>query len=304
MRRMKKMLAWGIAMAAVLAVAMPALSATKIGSITLTSLEPGQITGDVVPVEWDWTRGSEVTSTDKVKVLVSTTGLSWTRISSAIPIRHGRFDWDTTGIPQGAFAVKLKVVKEPVQDIVSPIYIDNTAPTVSILSPSQDQVIVDDASPVPFAIVAGVATLRADARDAFSGVANVLWYLDYDPEADEQEPIAEGATTSYDFSGATPGEHGLTAVALDFAGNSAESTSVSLLTLPGTGLAADPGVIPDEEPTLPTLPGDEEPTLPTLPGGDEEPTLPDPLAEVCAIDSTLPFCGGSPPETPPLPPIP
>ncbi len=281
---------------AIVAAAVPAISASGPGRIKHTSLTAGQAVGGIVPIEWNWKSGTEVNSADTVNVFVSTDGTNWTRIAKRVPIRNGRFDWDTGGVSDFAYAVQLKVVREPVRDIVSPIYVDNKAPMVAIMEPSNRQVIVDNLSP-EYAVVAGQARLRALALDGFTGVAEIGWYLD-----DAEEPFATEADFVHDFSD-TIGPHTLTFKATDFAGNS-NTDRIEILALPfPSGLSeGETPELPDtgEEPTLPD-PGDEQ-ELPD-PGDDPElPELPDPGDEPDPDLGEMPALPGTP-ETGELPDV-
>lgn len=296
---------------AIVAAAVPAVSASRPGRIKHTSLTAGQAISGVVPIEWNWKSGTKVNSADTVNIFISTDGANWTRIAKRVPIRNGRFDWNTDpengAYPDFAYAVQLKVFKKPVRDIVSPVYVDNKAPMVAIIEPSDRQVIVDKLSP-EYAVVAGQARLRALAFDGFTGVAEIGWYLD-----DAEEPFATEADFVHDFND-TIGPHTLTFKATDFAGNS-NSDSIEILALPfPSGLSeGEAPELPDtgEEPTLPD-PGDEqelpelpdpgdEQELPELPDPDEEPTLPDPDSDLPALPGGTPDDIGELPDVTPSP---
>lgn len=266
---MRKKIALGGLVVAVVLVAVPAFSATRPGSVTITSLAANQPAGGIVKVEWTFRSGTEVDSLDLVNAFVTSNGLTWTKIADRLPIRQGAFDWDTSSLTDGAYAVKLKVYKEPISTIVSPVFVDNAAPVVDIVRPAPNQLIVDDAGP-EYAVVAGVATLQAVAEDALTGVASVTWFVD-------DEEIVPDAGNKYDF-GAAPGPHTLKAVATDYAGNSSEDV-VAILALPGPSTVAggELPIDPDQDPTtlipsdLPVDP-DQDPTtlLPVDP--DQDPT--------------------------------
>lgn len=257
---------YGLLIAALVTVAAPAFSATSPGSITITSPVASSAQGGTVTVDWTWRRGTDVTSTSTVDVYLTNNGLTWVKIASKVPVRDGGILWDASTLPDAPYALRAKVTGKSVRSTVSPIYVDNTKPTIDITRPSEGQIVIDDSTPA-LAVVAGVATLVSDARDAFTGVASVQWFLD-------EEQIGEGATIQHDFS-MSPGQHVLKAIATDKAGNKAEDT-INVLALPGTGaLGAIPS--PDVPPTeLPVPDPGATPDVPPVPVPSETPSLPEP----------------------------
>lgn len=285
-------LAVSLAMVAGLLVASPALSATSPGSIAITSPTRGEAASQTVTIRWAWRTGTSVRSTSFVDVQATINGVFWTTIASNKSIKLGSVDWNTVGWPDFPYGIRVVVrstsVKSPV---VSPIIVDNTAPTVTITRPQEGDVILDDQTMASFAVVAGSVTLESQAVDGLSGVNTVEWMLD-------DESIGQGASLLYDF-GANPGQHTLTAVATDLAGNSA-SDSTSILALPGLGALSpitgllDPSNPPPVDPEQYPVP---VPSENPLPGEVPSPDLgeePNPLpSEVPSPDT-----GGDPGANP------
>ena len=279
-------LAISLAMAAGLLAASPAFSASTPGSVAIQSPASGDATSQTVTVRWAWRSGKSVTSTSRVDVQATINGVFWNTIAPNVPIRNGSVDWDTRGWPDFPYGLRIAVrnttVKSPV---VSPIIVDNTAPSVAITRPREGDVIVDDETVASFAVVAGSATLEAQAQDSLSGVEVVEWMLD-------ENSIGQGSSLPYDFS-VTPGQHTLTALATDRAGNSA-STSISILVLPGLG-ALDPitGLLPSDQPS--PNPGEFPAPLPSdVPSPGEDPVplpsdVPSPDEDPAPLPSDIPL---------------
>lgn len=272
-------LSYAMVVVALALVAGPAIGATSPGSIRITEPVASSAHGGTVGIEWSYRPGTEIRSTSKVNVFWTPNGLTWGKIASSVPIRTGGVEWNSAGI-NAPVAFRVAVVGTTIKSTVSPVLIDNTKPTVDIVRPTTNQVIVEDAAP-GFAIVAGSATLSADARDGFTGIAEVRWLLD-------GKLIGTGANYKHNF-GNRPGQHVLTAVAVDRAGNTAED-SVDIMALPGPSNA---GQVPE----LPAPPS-EGPALP------ETPDLPDGTPEVPEVPNPDPSEAPDPtPSDDPAPPV-
>jgi hypothetical protein len=291
-----------------LAPAVPGLTASSLGKISLQDPITQSAYADVVPIAWNWQSGSKVTSGSAVYFQASPDGYRWFPIKTGVPIRSGETDWDTTGWPEGFYSVRGVVHRTLIMDVVDPIVVDRTAPGVRITKPSEGDVWVEDTIRVYGTAVVGTTTLEADTHDYGTGVETLVWTLN-------GEEIGRGSPYTYNFS-LNPGRHTLTATATDHAGNES-SHSILLIAGPGPSLVAedlpevpeapeppegpgepgepgelpeapDPsGYLPEEDPTVPdpTVP---EPTVPEPPSGGEEPP-------------SLPSTGEEPPSAPPLP---
>lgn len=296
MHRKARWIAWAMGIMVVLAVAVPAAAKAFRGSIEHASLLAGQSVAGTIPVEWSWNSGSRVDSSDQVNLYVGAPG-AWNWVSMT-PIRQGLAEFDTTQLEDGTYSFLVKVAYEPARSIVGPVVVDNTSPEVMITQPSQGQVIIDDQTP-DVAIVAGKATLKASSLDNLSGVADITWLLG-------EEEIGVGAVAEYDFS-QVPGQHTLTAIATDGAGNQG-SHSMQIVALPGPSAAIDGNQLPEPPEGDPTegLPGapnpDDLPDAPEAPSPDDLPGLPD-LPEAPNPDD-LPDPTEDLPDAPEAPPAP
>lgn len=118
--------------------------------------------------------------------------------------------WDTTGL-EGLYAIQLLVIDQEQRVRKSTIFVsvDNTPPEVRVLSPHQGQLLAPEERRI---------TLRAAAEDDLS-IDRVEFFLDGNPlHTLNQPPFAIQWT-------AKPGEHTLEVVAVDAAGNTAETAS-------------------------------------------------------------------------------
>jgi hypothetical protein len=246
---------------------IPAFSATTSGSITMVSPSSGDAVRLDTPIEWSWKRGDYVRTTSRVDVYFSRNLLQWTTLAKSVPIMNGSYLWNTKNHVDGYYFVRVVVSGTTIRSTSGMFLVDNTNPVVEITRPATGQVIVEDETP-SFAVVAGSTTLVADPRDSFSGIESVTWLL-------EDEQIGTGVSYTHNFND-DPGQHELTAVATDRAGNTA-SASIDLVALPG------PSAVIDEPPTVedPTVPEDVPPDTgdvigdDTLPSEDSLPTADD-----------------------------
>lgn len=138
---------------------------------------------------------------------------SWIQLGadSSEPVNEGRLaTWDTHGL-DGLYAIQLLVIdtEHRLQKSTLFVSVDNTAPGVRIRYPHQDQHITPDTRSI---------TLRASAEDDLS-LASVEFIVDGDAlHLLTQPPFAiQWMSRS--------GEHTLTVVAEDAAGNTSETTS-------------------------------------------------------------------------------
>jgi Bacterial Ig domain len=225
-----------------------------------------------------------VTSTSHVYVQVSSDGIHYRILGYALPI-HSAYVWDTSGYNSGLYSIRVQVERTTTWSTMFPVIIDHQAPSVTITHPAAGEALGSGVS-VPTssaAVVSGPTTLTADASDALSGIADVVWFLDLDasnPSA--SEPIGDGATISYNFDQVL-GSHTLTAIATDKAGNIASATRAvtavpgaigplqNLGVLPSDSGSPDPSPTPTPTPTpsespgaVPNVPLPPLPTLPTL----------------------------------------
>ncbi|MFN2640356.1 MAG: Ig-like domain-containing protein [Actinomycetota bacterium] len=242
----------------ILAVAIPALSATGAGTVSFaTPRVRGAVRGST-PVSWAYQAGDIVKSTSHVTIS-ATTGSSWKVVAQNLWIQGGGFWWDTTKWTDGVYALRVGVDGTSVQGFVYPVYVDNTNPVVRLTSPAHD---LSTGTEAPLAIVQGNQTLDVRATDATSGVRLVRWILD-------GKEIARGYPVKYNFNW-KPGQHILTAFATDMAGNTS-SDSMTIIAIPDSTITTDP----------PPNPGDIVPDVndtpsPSVPGGIEPPVLPTP----------------------------
>jgi hypothetical protein len=137
---------------------------------------------------------------------------TWTQIGEDVahPVEGGQLGaWDTQKL-DGLYTIQLQVVRndQRVESDLLQVTVDNIPPQVSITSPLERQ----EAAPR-----AGQITLSADAQDNLE-IQRVDFYLDGKLlEQRYQSPYAISWKS-------TPGEHSLRVVAVDKAGNSAETT--------------------------------------------------------------------------------
>lgn len=245
------------------------------GTLTLTSPTRQQAVRGEVDVTWVWRSGTAVKSTSKVDLAVTQNGVTWYTIGAGLPIRSGEYTWDTGTWPDSIYAVRATVSRTTVKSVVSPMFVDNTAPQVRVTRPAEGEVLVENERMIFFAAVVGTARLEADASDALSGVDKVRWLLN-------DEEIGVGTPFDYNFS-TKPGRHQLTAEATDKAGNTA-THEITLIVAPGPSAAEgapDPGDVPIPDPDelpdpgpLPTLPA--TPEVPPTPAVPEELEIPSP----------------------------
>lgn len=244
------------------------------GSITLTSPTREQATRGDVEISWTWRSGKVVKSTSKVDLAVTQNGYSWYTIAVGLPIRTGEGSWSTGTWLDGVYAVRATVSRTTIKSIVSPMFVDNTAPEVRISRPAEGEVLVENERTAFFAAVVGTARLEAEAHDDLTGIAKVRWLLD---------DVEIGATNphTYNFS-KVPGRHILLAEATDGAGNT-DTHSITLIVAPGPsasdGAVPDPDELPAPDPSNPpdpsSLPIPDPGELPVpIPSGP--PTAPEP----------------------------
>jgi subtilisin family serine protease len=125
------------------------------------------------------------------------------------------FSWNTAASPDGTHDVLAIAVDALGNDVAvaAEVSSDNSGPTVAITSPA------------PGAAVSGIVNLTASASDTPAGVAQVQFLVDgVALSTDTSAPYA----ATWDATAATPGAHGLTAIATDVAGNARTSAVVSV----------------------------------------------------------------------------
>ena len=249
-------------------------AASSRGSISLLDPISQTAYSDQVPIAWEFTPGSKVRTTSSVYIQASTDRYRWYTIESKVPIRHGAYIWNTSDWPEGTYHLRSVVHRTMITDSVGPIVVDRSNPLAYITSPSEGDVVIEDALTVSTAVVAGTTTLEASTYDYGSGIESIAWALD-------EKAIGFGSPYRYNFS-MEPGPHVLSVTVTDAAGN-VSMASANLLAVPGPSLIVTE---PSEPPTLP----DTE-----LPDPENPPTLPDP---------ELPADPNNPPSAPENPPVP
>lgn len=284
-------IAAGLALLIGSAMTIPAIAATGSGSIKITSLVANQPLADTVDIDWVWKSGTYVKSSSKVNVQVSTNGFTWASLARGVKITAGGYAWDTSVWPDAAYAVRVTVVSTTINSLKSPVFVDNTAPTVRITHPTAGEIIVDGENKASFAVIAGGATLEAEASDNLTGVKTITWYLD-------DVAIGTGSPFTYSFNDDTPGQHTIKATATDNARNEASST-VSVVAAPGPSAAGAPSG-PPEVPVPNPSEAPTAPEVPTLPDPDPS-LLPDP-SQIPDPTPTAPSVPEPDPSNPPAPP--
>ena len=311
MRKHKaRSLAAVLAVAIGLMMAIPAFSATGNGSIKLTSLTANEALHQTVPVSWVWRSGTYVKSTSLVNVQISPNGFSWITIGKNVKITAGNVNWVTDSAtvhwPDAPYAVRVVVITTvPINSMVSPVFVDNTAPEVEITNPKQGAVIVDDAATPYPNVIAGAATLKSKASDNFTGVSKVEWFLD---GTDATNKIGEGLQYTYNF-GSAPGQHTIYAIATDAAGNTSQD-SIGIVALPGPSTVTSgqvPGVpSPDPGTVTSLVPTPDPSTLPSPDPSTVTGLLPTPDPSQLPVDpNNPPVDPNNPPAVPsPIPSVP
>ncbi|MBM7465915.1 Ig-like domain-containing protein [Microbacterium esteraromaticum] len=154
----------------------------------------------------------------------------WTTISVGCPNLLGGAtctrDWSTTGIASGTYDLRAKATPLLGATVYSTVYtditIDNTAPTVSMTTPT---------SPL-----SGAVTLSATAADADSGIASVTIQYQAVGGAWTTACVVTESPYSCRFStvGLANGSYIFRAVAADLAGNTTTSASTASRTIDNT----------------------------------------------------------------------
>ncbi len=130
--------------------------------------------------------------------------------------------WDSTGVTDGShtlFAVARDILGN-YATATEPILVDNHAPSVSITAPEDND------------LVGVIVTLMADAVDTV-GVAGVQFKVDGESVGEDTDD-SDGFSVDWDSSGLIEGNHTVTAIARDAAGNQTTSASITI-TLDHTG---------------------------------------------------------------------
>ena len=283
--------AWiGLAAIALLS-SVPVLSASTAGAIELTRVGDSgtPFVRGPADIQWNWQAGTDVRFSTVMSLEVFNS--AGARVLHRYRyVRYGQWPWDTRKVADGVYTARATVRNHPeISSVLTPIYVDNTAPTVEITSPARGakSVYVQDvAYGFDKTVVVGATTVAADVADNFSGVGQVEWFLDgVKIELDDDK---------YDFSAVAPGEHTLSVIATDLAGNQNKLTEASEISIIAVGVGGAPtapeppdlGEQPDPNEILPS--GD--PTAPDpseiLPSGD--PTVPDPSEILPSEDPTVP----------------
>jgi len=285
--------AWiGLAAIALLS-SVPVLSASTAGAIELTRVGDSgtPFVSGPADIQWNWQAGTDVRHASLMSLRVHNTATGARVVNRYRYIRDGRFNWDTTKVPDGVYVARAAVRYHPeISSVLTPIYVDNTAPTVEITRPARGAnsvYVQDEAYGFDKTVVVGATTLAADVADNFSGVGQIEWFLDgVEIELDEDG--------KYDFSAVATGEHTLSVIATDLAGNQNELTEASKISIIAVGVGGAPtapeppdlGEQPDPNDILPS----EVPTAPDpseiLPS--EVPSAPDPSEILPSEDPTVP----------------
>ncbi len=126
--------------------------------------------------------------------------------------------WDTTATSEGSHtltAVATDTVSQTTTSAAVNVTVDNTAPSVSISSPTSGQT------------VSGTISVQASASDGSgSGIGSVMFLVDGSTVIGTDTNGGDGWSVSWNTATAPNGSHSLTAVAVDAAGNSTASTAV------------------------------------------------------------------------------
>lgn len=131
--------------------------------------------------------------------------------ASSGPVEEGVLaTWDTRGLPEGLYILRLTLVHldQRVETALLQVTVDNTPPQVEVRLPAPGQDLLLPTN--------GMLSLYAEARDAY-GVRRVIWQVD-------GREVGENRTPPYILVWkATRGEHTLEVLAEDPAGNRASS---------------------------------------------------------------------------------
>lgn len=121
--------------------------------------------------------------------------------------------WDTAGLADGPYTLRLTVVGAPgaTETILLRVAVDNTPPSVQVTSPQPDQ-----------AFSAGAPVVFAASVQDNIGVTRVEFFLNGGLVATTSSPPFE-----WTWNNPTPGSHSLQVVVFDLAGNSARSAEIS-----------------------------------------------------------------------------
>jgi len=202
--------AWiGLAAIALLS-SVPVLSASTAGAIELTRVGDSgtPFVRGPADIQWNWQAGTDVRFSTVMSLEVFNS--AGARVLHRYRyVRYGQWPWDTRKVADGVYTARATVRNHPeISSVLTPIYVDNTAPTVEITSPARGakSVYVQDvAYGFDKTVVVGATTVAADVADNFSGVGQVEWFLDgVKIELDDDK---------YDFSAVAPGEHTLSVIA-------------------------------------------------------------------------------------------
>ncbi|WP_299029647.1 transglycosylase domain-containing protein [uncultured Thermanaerothrix sp.] len=141
---------------------------------------------------------------------------TWVTLTPASrgPVEEGALaTWDTTGLPDGLYILRLSLVHldQRVEIALLQVTVDNTPPQVQVRLPTPNTSLLLPAN--------GRLSLYAEASDAY-GVHRLVWRVD-------GREVGESRTPPYILIwNATRGEHTLEVVAEDLAGNRASSGKV------------------------------------------------------------------------------
>jgi hypothetical protein len=131
-------------------------------------------------------------------------------------------NWNTVGVADGAhmlYAIATDNANLSTTSSGIAVVVDNTAPTVSITSPS------------PNAILKGTQQISANPTDnaGGSGIKNVVFRLDNPTSGVIINTVSGPFTTNWDTTGVADGSHMLFAIASDNANNSTTSSGISVM---------------------------------------------------------------------------
>ncbi len=141
------------------------------------------------------------------------------------------YDWDTTAVADGKHTIRIVVsdLAGNTAEVSITVTVDNTAPTVSITSPSSGEA------------VRGVVTISVDASDATSVIVSVKFYVDGELLFTDTEAPYE---YDWDTTAVSDGSHTIRVVVFDAAGNEAE-TSVSVVVDNTAPTVGEPSISPE-----------------------------------------------------------
>ena len=211
---------------------LTAVATDNAGNVTTSSARPFKVgigppaATWTTPPDWSYARGTAIVTasvtggTAPMTVSFKVDGTK-TSVPTSVNGSAYTFTWDTTKVLAGTHSLTVSVTDSQNRSATSPtlhITVDNTAPTVSVLSPTAGS------------YASGTLSAQAHASDAY-GVKTVQFAVDGTPVGTAvTQPDTSGGYTysaSLDISNLTGGTHTVTATATDNAGNVSTSAPVS-----------------------------------------------------------------------------